>query len=142
MKRILCVLLGLLSVGSLASPPITEQVLTRENVRKLGFSVTVEVSPEATSVKIVGPKSINGNCYPGRSGNALMDKAGNELTTYVTQLTSSQVAPVAFGYYTSNETNMSVWLDYFCPPDQAKNSRRFVVPSVAEYLITSLGSGQ
>ena len=63
-------------MGSLASPPITEQVLILENVRKLGFSVTIEVSPEATSVEIVGPKSINGNCYPGRSGNALMNEKG------------------------------------------------------------------
>lgn len=142
MIRILSILFLVFACEASASPPITEQELTRENVREFGFSVTIEVSPEATSVKIVGPKSINDNCFPGRSGNALMDDKGNELTTYVTQLTSSQVAPVAFGYYTSNKTTMSIWLDYFCPPEEARNSRRFIVPSVAKYLITSVGMGQ
>ena len=142
MNRILCVLIVLFAEASIASPGITEQVITPENVRALGFSVTIEVTPEATSINLVGPKSINGNCFIGRSGNALMDSAGNELTAYTTQLQSSQVAPVAFGYYTSNKTTMSVWLDYFCPPSEASKSRRFVMPSVAKYLITSLGTGQ
>ena len=140
MKQMLFILLILFSKYSLASPPITEQVLTRENIRELGFSVTIEVAPEGTSVKIVGPQNINDHCFASSSGNALMDKAGNELMTYVTQLSSDQASPVAFGYYTSNDTTMSVWLDYFCLPDQEKSSRRFIVPSVAEYLITSLGS--
>jgi hypothetical protein len=142
MNRILCMLLFIFAEASIASQGITEQVITPENVRELGFSVTIEVTSEATSINLVGPKSINGNCFVGRSGNALMDQAGNELTTYITKIQSPEVAPVAFGYFTSNKTTMSVWLDYFCPPGEASKSRRFVVPSVAKYLITSLGTGQ
>ncbi|MBO2608842.1 hypothetical protein [Shewanella algae] len=43
----------------------------------------------------------------------------------------------AFGYFTQKNTNMSVWLDYFCPPGHELESRRFIIPSVAKYLITS-----
>ncbi|MBU3069013.1 hypothetical protein KOI40_04225 [Aestuariicella sp. G3-2] len=137
MNRLLAIFLLPIALCSLASPGITEQEITYKNARDLGFAVTVEVTSEATSIKLIGPKSINGNCTPARSGNALMSAAGEELMVYQANLQPGDSVPVAFGYFTQKNTNMSVWLDYFCPPGQELESRRFVIPSVAKYLITS-----
>jgi len=137
MNRLLAILLIPVAMSSFASPGITEQEITYENARDLGFSVTIEATSEATSIQLVGPKSINGNCAPARSGSALISETSEELMVYQTNLESGSSAPVAYGYFTQKNTSMSVWLDYFCPPGHELESRRFVIPSVAKYLITS-----
>ncbi|MCK9504746.1 MAG: hypothetical protein M0Q95_11260 [Porticoccaceae bacterium] len=137
MNRAFAIAFLFFSVVAQASPPISEQEITPKNVRELGFFVSIEVTPEATSINLVGPKSLDENCFPARSGSALMDKSGNELMVYQTNLEASDSAPVSLGYFTKMDTTMSVWLDYFCSPGQESKSRRFVIPSVAKYLITS-----
>ena len=137
MKRVITTLILFLSMSVEASPPISEHEITPENVREFGFSVNIEVTQDATSISMVGPKSIDGNCLPARSGSALLDKSGAELMVYQTNLEAAHSDPVSMGYFTRMNTTMSVWLDYFCPPGQELKSRRFVVPSVAKYLITS-----
>lgn len=137
MNRLLAIFLLPIALPSFASPGITEQEITPENAKGLGFSVTIEVSSEATSIKLVGPKSIKSNCTPARSGNALTGALGDELIVYQTNLEAGDSGPIAFGYFTQKNTNMSVWLDYFCPPGHELESRRFIIPSVAKYLITS-----
>jgi hypothetical protein len=138
MKIALTILLSIFSGIVLASAGITEKVLTAENVRDLGFSVSIEVSPEATAVKLVGPKIINKECRPTRSGVALLDNEGGEIMVSQTRLEHRHMVPVSDSYYYSPKTTvMSVWLDYICTPENVRNSRRYIVPSVREYLITS-----
>lgn len=137
MNRILAMLLIPVAMSSFASPVITEQEITYENARDYGFAVTIEVTSEATSIQLVGPKSFNGDCVPARSGSALTSETNEELMVYQTNLEPGDSEPLAYGYFTQKNTSMSVWLDYFCPPGREVESRRFIIPSVAKYLITS-----
>lgn len=124
-----------------ASPPIETQELTPENVKALGFNVTVEVSSEGVTVDIAGPKSIETDCFPRKIGNSVFNKEGKEIATYIAMLsTSHQGIPAAFGHYWSNENTMSVFIDYICPPGKIYRSKRFIVSSLAKYLITSQSS--
>ncbi|MEJ8569284.1 hypothetical protein [Elongatibacter sediminis] len=138
MRRSTIVIALFLSGLVYASGPITVERLNPDNAKSLGFSVTFEISSEATQVSIVGPRVVNENCYPRRSGNYLPDGNGNELTFYMAQISNGPESPIGSGYYPGNENTMAVFIDYICPPDKILESRRYSVESVAEFIQNSV----
>lgn len=113
--------------------------LTPESADALGFSITIKDAPEAILGKLVGPKTLEGDCVVWGSGSALMDEDGHELMVTTTLLDPSIATQEVFGYYTNRNHSMSVWLGYMCGSGQ-HISRRYVIDSIANYFNEAEGS--
>ncbi|WP_128732151.1 hypothetical protein [Pseudoalteromonas sp. PS5] len=129
-------LLSTLIISSLArasAGPELEEI-TPENAEKLGFSVSITIENGTTMLFLVGPKTSVSGCKPHTSGSALIAADETELFVHQSGIEGVDL-PVSQGYFTDQNTSMSVWIDYICVPDKSQNNRRYVIHSVSQYIV-------
>ena len=137
MKFILFTLILIASTFSKAVDAIDIIELTPENVSTHGFFISFEVAQDVTITSMTGPKVINHDCYPEDTGSALLKNDGSEIMVTTTKLERTNITPSLSAYYYAPKTQtMSIWIDYLCAPNTIAR-KRYVIPSVREYLITS-----
>lgn len=138
MIRILCFFsLILWSLGSHASSPILEEILTPELAARLGFTIDIEVVGDlGFSIDVIGPSVINHDCRPFRTGNVLTEKNGNQIAAFFTDLpvTEASETPKVIGFI-SNEAlyTSKMFIDYRCPERHGSDSRRYLLPVTLDW---------
>ena len=120
-----------------ANEAMERHELTFDNAKALGFYISINITSHSTLIEVAGPKKSITGCSPSQSGVALHDRQGNSLLIYQTRLNSRDEEPIAFGTFDNASNNMSIWLDYLCSPEEVNKSRRYVISSVSEYIISS-----
>lgn len=132
-------LLGILVFGFVnhtahaeGGPIIVE--LTPENSQSLSFDISVKSEGDAIRVKLEGPIFVNKDCYPQRSGTALLDGSGNELAVFIADFEASSSPPSAIGFYVNHDHSMAVFVDYLCPNEKLDQGQRFMIGSIADFL--------
>lgn len=138
MKSIVLTALFLSSFATASGgPEIVE--LTHSSAGDLGFTISTKKEGSSIQVVLKGPAQINDSCPASRSGVFLLDSQGQEIITYITELPVSQKQPEALGYYIDKGQTMGVFIDYLCSKGDIVLGKRYTVPSIGNWLITSKG---
>ncbi|WP_250460904.1 hypothetical protein [Microbulbifer litoralis] len=130
-RRILLIIYMAFAASAFGSGGPEEVELSPDLASRLGFKI--EISPEhnGTVVEVVGPPELNNGCLPARSGSFLLDKAGNEISAYITELSRRSESPKTVGYLSSRSSNiMGIFIDYFCSKERIYDSKRYTITSI------------
>lgn len=137
MKSVSLSFLLLFSTLTMATSLIKTVALTPLSAKALGFTVSAYIEGPSIQVRLKGPIKNVDSCYAARSGTFLLDSNDQELMLHITELPHSQEQPEALGYYINNTHSMGVFLDYICPLNVSRGSKRYTVLSIGDWLITS-----
>ena len=117
------------SAIAVATPPLTEIVVTPENERQTDFSVLL-VGPDAErSLIVYAPRYTNRDCTPSLSGTELRTKDGRLVYSQTVDMGPTKYDPEIRGEIREPTYTLTLWINYLCPANHIFDGARYIFTS-------------